>query len=148
MINCIFENGNKASLRHVVVDAICLKNNQIILVKRAPGVPSPGKWAIPGGFVDRDETCEQAALRELKEETGYSGKIGKLIKVIDNPNRKNEERQNISFVYLINVVEKVGEHDDEVKAVEWFDLDKLPKEDDFAFDHYQIIQDYLKSKLD
>lgn len=144
MINCTFENGNKASLRHVVVDSICLKNNQIALVKRAQGVPSPGKWAIPGGFVDRDETCRQAALRELKEETGYEGKIVKLIKVIDNPNRKNEERQNISFVYQIDVGEKVREPDHEVNAVQWFDLNKLPPESDFAFDHHQIIQDYLK----
>lgn len=146
MINCTFENGNKASLRHVVVDAICLKDNKILLVKRGPKYSNPGKYALPGGFLDRDETTEEATLRELKEETGYTGKIIKLVKVLDDPNRKNEDRQNVSFIYQIEVGEKVGESDDEIKSVHWFNLDNLPKADDFAFDHFEILESYLKSR--
>lgn len=146
MINCTFENGNKASLRHVVVDAICLKDNKILLVKRSQKVLQAGKFALPGGFLDRDETTEQATLRELKEETGYSGKIVKLIKVLDDPNRKNEDRQNVSFIYLIEVGDKIGMSDGEVNSIHWFPLDSLPKEEEFAFDHYQILNSYLKSR--
>lgn len=145
MINCTFENGNKASLRHVVVDAICLKNNKILLVKRGPKYSNPGKYALPGGFLERDETTEEATLRELKEETGYTGKIIKLVKVLDDPNRKNEDRQNVSFIYLINVGDKIGQSDDEIDSVHWFPLDQLPKADDFAFDHFEILKSYLKS---
>lgn len=146
MINCTFENGNKAKLRHVVVDSIAIKNNQILLVKRGPHHVSPGKFGVPGGFVELNETTKGAALRELKEETGYEGKVTKLVTVIDNPNRKNEERQNIAFVYEIEVGEKIGEHDDEIESTHWFDLDKLPSEENFAFDHYEIIHSYLASK--
>ncbi len=101
MINCTFENGNKAKLRHVVVDSIAVKNNKILLVKRGPNHVSPGKYGVPGGFVELNETTKDAALRELKEETGYEGKITRLVAVIDDPNRKNEDRQNISFIYEI-----------------------------------------------
>ncbi len=143
MINCTFENGNKASLRHVVVDAICLKENKILLVKRSKKVLQHGKYALPGGFLNRDETSRQAVLRELMEETGYTGKIVKLIKVLDNPNRKNEDRQNVSFIYQINVGSKVGKSDDETKSVHWFSLDSLPAATDFAFDHLEIINSFL-----
>ncbi len=97
MINCTFENGIKASLRHVVVDAIIVNKDKILLIKRAAHLINGGKWAIPGGFLDRDETCEQAVLRELKEETGLTAKEIKLFKIIDDPKRKNEERQNVAF---------------------------------------------------
>lgn len=146
MINCTFENGNKASLRHVVVDAIVIKNNQILLIKRSAHLSNGGKWAIPGGFVDRDEVCEQGARRELKEETGLDAKSVKLFKVIDDPNRKNEDRQNIAFVYQIEAEGEVKVQESEVEEANWFDFDKLPKEVDFAFDHFEIIQSYLKSQ--
>lgn len=146
MINCTFENGNKASLRHVVVDAICLKDNKILLVKRSQKVLQSSKYALPGGFLDRDETTEQATLRELKEETGYNGKIAKLIKVLDAPNRINENRQNVSFIYLVEVGDKIGGSDGEVDSVHWFPLDQLPEKEDLAFDHFEVIKSYLKQQ--
>lgn len=76
MINCQFENGNKASLRHVTVDSIVLNENRdsILLVKRAPHLSNPNKYALPGGFLGRDENTETAAKREVLEETGYQRK--------------------------------------------------------------------------
>ena len=143
MINCTFENGNKANLRHVVVDAICIKDNQILLVKRSQKVPQAGKLALPGGFLNRDESAKQAAIRELKEETGYSGKIVKLLQILDNPNRENEDRKNVSFIYQIEVGDKVGGSDAEVDSIHWFSLKKLPPKEDFAFDHYNILMSNL-----
>lgn len=143
MINCTFENGNKANLRHVVVDAIAIKGDQILIVKRGPKFSNPNKFALPGGFLDRNETTERAVLRELKEETGYEGKITKLFKVLDNPNRKNEDRQNVSFIYQVEVGDKITNHDDEIESVHWFHFDNLPDEKEFAFDHFEIIKDFL-----
>lgn len=76
MINCQFENGNKASLRHVTVDSIVLNENRdsILLVKRASHLSNPNKYALPGGFLGRDENTETAAKREVLEETGYQRK--------------------------------------------------------------------------
>lgn len=146
MINCTFENGNKASLRHVVVDTIVVNGGQILLVKRARHLSNGGKWAIVGGFVDRDETCEQAARRELKEEAGLDAKSAKFIKVNDNPRRKNEDRQNIAMIYEIEAEGEPKRQESEVEEVRWFPQNALPKEDDFAFDHWQIIREYLSER--
>lgn len=146
MINCIFENGNKASLRHIVVDAIVINNDKILLIKRAKHISNGGKWAIPGGFVDRDETCEEAAIRELKEETNLTATSTKLFKVNDNPKRRNEDRQNIAFVYAMKAEGELKAQESEVSEIKWTDLDKLPKEEDFAFDHLEIIKEYLNAK--
>jgi len=147
MITCFFEDNNKAFLRHVTVDNIAIKNNKILLVKRAPNtLAHPNKYALPGGYLDRNETTSQGALREFKEETGYEGKIISLFRINTNPNRKGEDKQNVDFVYLIEVKEKVAKPDNEISEVVWFDLDNLPKSEDIAFDHYENIELYLKYK--
>src|SRR3989344_968422 len=109
MISCQFENGNKASLRHVTVDSIILNEGRdsILLVKRAPHLSNPNKYALPGGFLGRDETAENAAQREALEETGYQTKVIGLFRINDNPNRPKEDRQNVDFVYLFEVTRKV-----------------------------------------
>lgn len=148
MIKCTFENGGKAALRHTVVDNLVIKNNQILLIKRAPHLLNGNKWGFPGGYVDRDETVAQAALRELKEETGYGGEVTRLFKVLDNPQRKGEDRQNIAFVYLIKPHSQTSKPDkNEVADLKWYSFDNLPKKEDFAFDHFEIIQDFLKVEM-
>ena len=62
MITCIFENGGKASFRHVVLHAIVERDGQIILEKRTGKLLETGKWALPGGFLDRDETAAKGVL--------------------------------------------------------------------------------------
>ncbi len=147
MINCTFENGHKANLRHVVVDAIAINNkNQLLLVKRAKHVFRGGKWGLPGGYMDRDETIKDAVIREVKEETNLKAKPIKLFKVIDNPNRRNEVRQNVCFVYIVSATGTPKPQESEVSEVKWVDLDKLPKKEDFAFDHLEIIKNYLIEK--
>lgn len=143
MITCFFENQHKANLRHVTVDAIVLKNNQILLVQRSAKVPQANKFALPGGFLDRDETTKEGVLRELKEETGYQGKIINLFRIIDQPDR-GDDRQNVGFVYLVKPIANKLIKSTEVSQIKWFNLDKLPKNEDFAFDHYSTIQLYLK----
>lgn len=146
MIQCRFENGNEASLRHVVVDALVIRKSQILLVKRSEkGFLEGGKYALPGGFFERDETLEQAVTREIKEETGYEVKKVKLFKFIDNPKRRHEDRQNVTFIFTVEVGERVSESDHEVSEVKWFDLNSLPDKENIAFDHFEIINSYLKT---
>lgn len=150
MITCFFENKNKALLRHAVVDCLVIDKNKILLAKRGPKYSEPGKWALPGGYVERDETTSESALREILEETGYQAKIINLFRIIDHPDRPKEDRQNISFVYLVKPIKKVGDFDHEISSTQWFDLDKLPPEKDFAFDHYtniKLYKKYLKSAV-
>lgn len=147
MIQCTFEDGGKAvkGLRHVCIGAITVNDkNQVLLVKRAPHLTNGGKYAIPGGFLDRDETTAQATLRELKEETGYTGKIKFLFQIVDNPNRPKEDRQNVDFRYVVEVIEGEKKDNNEVSEIEWFDIDQLPSEEERAFDHIESVELYLQ----
>lgn len=146
MIKCKFENDNRANLRHVSVDALVINNNQILLVKRAKHLINPNKYALPGGFLDRGETLKEAITREIEEETGYKCKKLTLFRINDDPQRKNEPRQNVEFTFLAEVGQKVKEPEDETSEALWFDLNNLPPEDKFAFDHYEGIKLY-KRKL-
>jgi 8-oxo-dGTP diphosphatase len=150
MITCAFEDGGKASLRHVVIDSLVLKDNQLLMIKRTGKLLEGGKWGLVGGFVDRDETLAQAAAREILEETGWQVKNLQLLTIKDNPNRPKEDRQNISFVYFCEAVEKIGEADWESDDQQWFSFDELPARENIAFDHADSIdlyQNYLAQNL-
>ncbi len=145
MITCYFEDRKKAFLRHVVVDGLVVKDNQILLVKRARRYLEPYKWALPGGFMELNETIDEAVLREVQEETGYSGQIISFFRLNDSPIRLKEVNQNVEFVYLIKplrLVSRPEEH--EVSATKWFDLDQLPFFHKIAFDHLTSIKLYKK----
>lgn len=145
MITCYFEKGNKALLRHVVVDALITEKNKILLVKRSKtAVVEPSKYVLPGGFLDRDENTKKAVLREVLEETGYKGKVKYLFEIIDKPDRcKSDDRQNVGFVYAVEVLGKRGMEDEkEITGVFWFDLNNLPK--NIGFDHQRIIELFKK----
>lgn len=147
MITCKFEDGNDALLRHAVVHALVIKGKKILLTRRSPKLLEGGKWSFAGGYVDQDETIEQAVIREVREETGWQVTNVQLISIIDNPKRPNDaNRQNIAFNYTCRAVKKIGESDWEVTEQEWFDFDKLPKKEEIAFDHYQVIESYLADK--
>lgn len=144
MIDCTFEDGNKASLRHTVVDAIVVREGKILLVRRAAKLLEGGKWGVPGDFMDRDETAKQAAAREIYEETGWTVKDLTLLRINDSPNRPRENRQNVDFVFFCTADSKTGEPDWETDEVQWFDLDNLPPAGQMAFDHLENIKLYRR----
>jgi ADP-ribose pyrophosphatase YjhB (NUDIX family) len=99
---------------------------------------------LVGGFVDRDESLSEAAVREAMEESGYVVESLKLLTIRDNPDRPKEDRQNISFVFIGLAGNKNGDSDWEVDDQKWFDLNNLPPETEIAFDHFQNIELYKK----
>lgn len=148
MITCTFENGNKTSLRHVTVNAIVVKGNQILLGKRGTlnGKPilESGKWGLLGGFFGRDESLIEAVKREVMEESGWKINNLKLFRINDNPHRPFEDRQNVDIIFIANAVKQTGVSDEEVSHLQWFDLDKLPSKDEIAFDHGDSLELYKK----
>ena len=134
MISCEFENGNKASLRHVTTAVFVLDGDKILLGRRAEHLLEGGKWGPLGGFLDRDETMEEGVVREAMEESGYTISLGPLFYVSDNPDRPGENRQNLNFVYLADVGAKMNEKDGEMQELHWFPLLELPSDDQIAFD--------------
>lgn len=67
----MIESSSSQNLLLVVAAAICdTSNKTILLSKRPPNKPMPGKWEFPGGKVDAGEAPESAIIREIKEELG------------------------------------------------------------------------------
>jgi ADP-ribose pyrophosphatase YjhB (NUDIX family) len=148
MVTCKFEDGGDAALRHAVVHALVLnQDNQILLTRRSPKLTEGGKWSFAGGYMDRDETLQETVAREVHEETGWEVQNIRFLSVLDSPERPNDvDRQNVAFNYVCEVVKQTGEPDWEVTEQQWFEFDKLPPQSEIAFDHYAVIQWYLKNK--
>lgn len=152
MINCFYENGDKANLRHVVVNVIIVKDKKILLGRRGTYKGTPlseyGKWALIGGYLDRDETFIEGAQREVKEEVGWEIDNLRLFLLNDNPNRKMEDNQNIDVIFVADAVKQISEFktNEEVSELEWFDSKKLPSNNEIAFDHFNITSKYFESQ--
>ena len=148
MIKCEFEDGGKGQLRHAVVDTIVVKNGKVLLVRRGTFNGKPilesGKWALIGGFMERDETMKETAQREVEEETGWEIDDPRLFRIIDDPNRPAEDRQNIAFVVVAEAKQKNEAKSEEVREMKWFDLDELPPKEQIAFDHAENLELYKK----
>jgi 8-oxo-dGTP diphosphatase len=146
MINCVFEDGTRASLRHVVVHALVEKDGALLLVRRAPHLLEGGKFGLPGGFLDRDESLSEGVLRELREETGWDGQVVALLRINSRPDRPHEDRQNVAFDFVVTPLQRVGAPDGESSVVEWVPIDRLPPAHTLAFDHGESLRLYLDSR--
>lgn len=114
---------------------------KILLIER--GIePYKGMWALPGGFMKMDETVEQAAARELEEETNLTGVYLQQFKVFSDVNRDPRERViTVSFISLLRPEDcELVAGDDATNAL-WFDEHFLPP---MAFDHTEIIKQARK----
>jgi len=142
VITCAFESGHRAALRHVVLHAVVERNGELLLVKRAPHLLEGGKWGLPGGFLDRDETLAEGVLRELREETGWEGRVVTMLRINSRPDRPREDRQNVAFDFVIEPLRKTGEPDAESSDVQWIPLARVASLD-LAFDHAESVRSYL-----
>lgn len=132
----------------VTADVILLKKSAagtlVLLIERGHA-PFEGMWALPGGFLNMDETLEEAALRELAEETGITGVTLKQFHTFSKVNRDPRHR-TVTTVFTGFATAHTPEPragDDASKAM-WFDLDALPP---LAFDHGMVLE-MLKSEPD
>jgi 8-oxo-dGTP diphosphatase len=112
--------------------------------------PYEGYWAVPGGFINMDESLEQAARRELEEETGVRNVYLEQLYTFGKPQRDPRTRV-ISVAYIAIVRADVQElHvSDESSDVRWFPVRTLPEK--LAFDHEEILNyalSRLRSKLE
>ena len=78
---------------------VVVKNSGVLLVRRGQE-PSKGLWSVPGGLVELGETIEDAARREMAEETGISIKIVRLLDVADNIVRDGQGKIRFHYVLI------------------------------------------------
>ena len=133
----------------MTVDSVVVQSGHILLVKRGD-MPGKGLWALPGGFLNQDETMLDGAIRELKEETKIKvpvpvlkGSI-KSSKTFDAPNRSSRGR-TITQAFLIDLgvgeLPKVKGSDDAEKAF-WVPFNQVKQEKMFE-DHFFLIDYFL-----
>ncbi|HLN27996.1 MAG TPA: NUDIX hydrolase [Gemmataceae bacterium] len=120
---------------------------RVLLVRRKHD-PFAGMWAVPGGFVEMDESLEDAAHRELKEETGIKAGRLRQLHTFGAPGRDPRGR-TISVVYMaqLDARKLKPQADDDAAEVGWFSLSKPPT---LAFDHAEILaaaRSFLRQKL-
>ncbi|MDE6300829.1 MAG: NUDIX hydrolase [Muribaculaceae bacterium] len=113
-------------------------NLKVLLVLR--GIePYKGKWALPGGFLNTDESAEEGALRELKEETGIESTYIEQFHTYSEPTRDPRERViTIAYLALVKLQEVKG--GDDADDARWFPINNVPQ---LAFDHDVILRDAL-----
>ena len=133
----------KEGLMQVAVDAVVFTamhdELKILLIQRNEP-PFKGKWALPGGFVEKNEELENAAQRELYEETNvrniFMQKIGAYGAVGRDPRGRV---LSVAYLALISAGQKL-KTSRETKGVEWHSLNSLPG---LGFDHKNIVRDAL-----
>ncbi len=109
---------------------------KIMLIQR--GVePFKGEWALPGGFVKPEESLEEAALRELKEETGVEEIFLEQLYTFGDPKRDPRDRViTVAYYALINLADHPLNAQTDADDVAWYSLEELPA---IAFDHDKIV---------
>ena len=133
----------------MTVDAVVVHSGHLLLVKRGD-MPGKGLWALPGGFLNQNETMLDGAIRELKEETKIKVPVPVLkgsvkeSKTFDAPNRSSRGR-TITQAFFIDLgvgeLPKVKGSDDAEKAF-WVPFNKVKQEKMFE-DHFFIIDNFL-----
>jgi len=125
----------------VVVFSVVEGELKVLLIKRK-NWPFEGRWAIPGGFVDMDEPLEDAAARELYEETGVEGFYLEQFYTFGQPDRDPRTRV-ISVAYLawVDAGQLQPRAADDAADVGWFSVHEPPP---LAFDHVDILKRALQ----
>lgn len=125
----------------ITTDCIIFKGDAVLLIRRK-NPPFRGGYALPGGFVEEDETVEAACAREAMEETGLDVKNLVLVGVYSDPGRDPRGR-TISFAFLAEAdLDDLQAGDDAAEAM----LVDNWQEQEIAFDHKKILLDAMEKR--
>jgi 8-oxo-dGTP diphosphatase len=112
------------------------KRPRIVLIRRKKE-PFAGAWALPGGFIEMDETLEESARRELREETGVAAAHLVQLGTYGDPGRDPRGRTiTVAYLARVNARQVKPVAADDAAEVNWFAVDAPPA---LAFDHDRIL---------
>ena len=143
-----YDYPHPAVTADVVVFTIENDDLKVLLIQRDQE-PFEGEWALPGGFVDIDESLGQAAKRELKEETGVNASFLEQLYTFGRPDRDPRERIiTVAYYTLIPFDQLSIAAGDDARDASLFSTNELPA---LAFDHDSILRiakHRVKGRLD
>ena len=121
----------------VVIFSVVEGQLKVLLIQRK-NWPFEGTWAIPGGFVDMDEPLEDAAARELYEETGIEGVYLEQFYTFGQPDRDPRMRViSVAYLALVDAGQLQPRAADDAADVGWFPVHEPPP---LAFDHVDMLK--------
>lgn len=120
----------------LTADAVWIDRGRILLVRRGRA-PFRGRWALPGGFVEPEETVEEAVARELREETGLRARPVGIVGVYSGPHR-DPRGPTTTVAYLMTGRAGRPRGGDDAREAAWV---ALPEARGLAFDHDDIVRD-------
>ncbi len=133
----------------VVIFTLISRELHVLLVQRRRW-PYEGYWALPGGFIEMDESLEQAARRELEEETGVRDVYLEQLYTFGEPERDPRTRViSVAYFALVQSDRQQLRVSDETTDVRWFPVYDMPVQ--LAFDHDQVLAcalSRLRSKME
>lgn len=115
---------------------------KVLLIRRGKE-PFQGQWAFPGGFVNENETVENAAQRELVEETHFNSEQLQQFGVFSEPGRDPRGWVvSVAFCTIVNVKDTSIQADDDAADAQWVPLTQIRE---MAFDHKKILEKALET---
>ncbi len=113
---------------------------KVLLIERGQE-PFKGHWALPGGFVRVEETLDEAARRELVEETGLKNVFLEQLYTFGEVERDPRERVvSVAYYALVKLSDHRAKAATDAANAQWFPVSKVPK---LAFDHAEILRTAL-----
>jgi 8-oxo-dGTP diphosphatase len=138
-----YEHERPAVTVDVAIFTILEGELKVLLVKRK-NWPFEGMWAIPGGFIGMEESLEEAAARELEEETGVSDVYLEQLYTFGDPGRDPRTRViTVAYFALVSADQLHLRAASDAADVGWFSAYNLPP---LAFDHDAILE-YALTRL-
>jgi 8-oxo-dGTP diphosphatase len=143
-----YDYPHPAVTTDVVIFTIRQDQLKVLLIKRALP-PFQGDWALPGGFVQMDESLDEGARRELQEETGVGGVYLEQLYTFGRPERDPRERVITVAYYALIPSDRIElRAASDAEGVSWFGMNEI---ETLAFDHDEILKmahERLVAKLD
>jgi len=121
----------------VAVIVRVIHDDRVLLVKRGVD-PERGKWALPAGYVDYGEDPRQAAVREVKEETGLDVRVSALIDVL-GPDGAPGSKMSIAILFEGELLGGALAPQDDVDQTAFFARGKIPVNNLAAFESIRVL---------
>jgi 8-oxo-dGTP diphosphatase len=122
--------------RPVTVIGVVLRGSDVAIIRRG-SEPQRGRLALPGGYLEHNETAADGCRREVLEETNLDTRVRSFVGHYDSPDRS--PAQTVSLAFLLEPTGGTLRAGDDAASAEWIPLDAIPT--DLAFDHNEIVED-------
>ena len=120
--------------------ALIVKDGKILFQRRTDN----GKWGLIGGLLEMNETYEEAALREIREETGLEVSLNAFLGIFHNHNmvwHNGDTAHVISAFYIATIISGIPRIDEESYELQFFEKNEMPEL--FAEDHIAALHAYF-----